>query len=346
MPIAGLFPFSHKSLGSPVTLHVPSPIQTCLRDSSSFLLVSRQVLSILESRSSTPSSLISYQRRQEGTQRVNHKNRHRDSRQHITMAQVRDATFNPSSPHSSSAGGDSYKHEGTPETRLTVFSPEDTSVKSNRLLTAIGLNAPSDHSVHPVHFHHANTMEGYGNPSAAVEKDPFVSTTTAVLKAEQKLSPTASAFRPVAVPLVAHGSLAASPGMSAGLGANRQLFAPQAIARFSSELGVSRCLVLYSPSRPVTVTDVEDYLAVRNLNSLFPCRCAVDNQRRSWSDLDRRAMANAMRSHPRARSFSIFPTSGTPATPMTTSSLVLPTGVPSTLPRLSFTAYESLPISL
>ncbi len=106
----------------------------------------------------------------------------------------------------------------------------------------------------------------------AAEKDPFVSTTTAaVLKAEQKLSPTASAFRPVAVPLVAHGSLAASPGMSAGLGANRQLFAPQAIARFSSELGVSRCLVLYSPARPVTLTDVEDYLAVRNLKSPFPC---------------------------------------------------------------------------
>ena len=190
-------------------------------------------------------------------------------------------------------------------------------------------------------------MEGYGDPLTTAEKDPFVSTTTAaVLKAEQKLSPTASAFRPVAVPLVAHGSLAASPGMSASLGANRQLFAPQAIARFSSELGVSRCLALYSPSRPVTITDVEDYLVVRNPKSPFSCRCAVDNQRRSWSDLDRHAMANAMRFHPRARSFFIFPTSGTPATPMTTSSLALPTGVPSTLPHMTFTTYDYSAISL
>ncbi|KAG7290986.1 hypothetical protein NEMBOFW57_000993 [Staphylotrichum longicolle] len=116
------------------------------------------------------------------------------------MAQVRDAAFNPSSPHSSSAGADSYKHEGTPETRLTVFSPDDGSVRSNKIPTALGLNAPSDRSDHPAHFHHVNTIEGLGNPSAAAEKDPFVSSTT-VAKGEQKLSPTASAFRPVSVPL-------------------------------------------------------------------------------------------------------------------------------------------------
>lgn len=180
------------------------------------------------------------------------------------MAQVRDAVFNPSSPHSSSAGADSYKHEGTPETRLTVFSPDDGSVRSNKIPTALGLNAPSDRSDHPAHFHHVNTIEGLGNPSAAAEKDPFVSSTT-VAKGEQKLSPTASAFRPVSVPLVAHGSLNAPPGMNAGLGANRQLFAPQATARFSTELGVSRCLVLYSPSQPITLAEVEGYLEVKKI---------------------------------------------------------------------------------
>jgi hypothetical protein len=181
------------------------------------------------------------------------------------MAQVRDAPFNnPSSPHSSSVGADSCKHEGTPETRLTVFSPDDGSARSNRLLTTLNLNAAADRAVHPVHFHHVNTMADFGDHSAAAEKDPFVSTTTAP-KAEQKLSPTASAFRPVSVPLVAHGSLNAPPGMNAGLSANRQLFAPQPTARFSNELGVSRCLVLYSPARPVTLTDVEGYFAVRNL---------------------------------------------------------------------------------
>ena len=76
--------FSHKSLGSPVTLHssrsFPNP--RLLRESSSFLLVSRQVLSIFAPRSSTSSTLTFYQRRQEGTRRVNHKNRHRDCHHH------------------------------------------------------------------------------------------------------------------------------------------------------------------------------------------------------------------------------------------------------------------------
>ncbi|KAH6636087.1 hypothetical protein F5144DRAFT_591361 [Chaetomium tenue] len=177
------------------------------------------------------------------------------------MAHVRDASFNPSSPHSSSGGVDSYKYEGTPDTKLTVFSPDENPAKSNRLLTTLGLDNPSSHAAH---YHHVGP-EGFGNTSSAtVEKDPFISNTTS--KGEQKLSPTASAFRPLSVPLVAHGSLNASPGMNAGLGVNRQLFAPQATAKFSCDLGISRCLVLYSPSFPITVTDAEGYLAgKRNL---------------------------------------------------------------------------------
>lgn len=177
----------------------------------------------------------------------------------ITMAHVRDASFNPSSPHSSSGGVDSYNYEGTPDTKLTVFSPDENSAKSNRLLTTLGLDGPSSHAAH---YHHVGLAEGFGNTSSVtVEKDPFVSNTAA--KGEQKLSPTASAFRPLSVPLVAHGSLNASPGVNAGLGVNRQLFAPQATAKFSCDLGISRCLVLYSPSFPISVTDAEGYLAVR-----------------------------------------------------------------------------------
>ncbi|KAH6849718.1 RNA recognition motif 2-domain-containing protein [Chaetomium sp. MPI-CAGE-AT-0009] len=173
------------------------------------------------------------------------------------MAHVRDASFNPSSPHSSSGGVDSYNYEGTPDTKLTVFSPDENSAKSNRLLTTLDLDGPSTHTTH----YHVGPAEGFGNTSSATtEKDPFVSNTTT--KGEQKLSPTASAFRPLSVPLVAHGSLNASPGVNAGHGVNRQLFAPQATAKFSCDLGISRCLVLYSPSFPITVTDAEGYLAV------------------------------------------------------------------------------------
>jgi hypothetical protein len=185
------------------------------------------------------------------------------------MAQVRDAAFNPSSPHSSSGGADSYNHEGTPETKLTVFSADDNSARSNKLVTALSLNGPADR---PVHYH-VNPVETFGDLSAASEKDPFVSTTT-VPKSDQKLSPTASAFRPVSVPVVAHGSLNAPTGMNAagGLGANRQLFTSQATAKFSNELGISRCLVIYSASQPISITDVEGYLAVRLLLSAFPIR--------------------------------------------------------------------------
>ncbi|KAK4039921.1 hypothetical protein C8A01DRAFT_46650 [Parachaetomium inaequale] len=173
------------------------------------------------------------------------------------MAQVRDASVNPASPHSSSGGADSFKQEGTPDTRLTVFSPDDNLARSNKLLNALDLDGPSDHAI-PFRVKPA---EGFGGASAAAaaDKDPFVSSTT--IKAEHKLSPTASAFRPVSVPLVAHGSLNVPPGLNPALGANRQLFPPQATAKFSSELGISRCVVLYSPTHPVTITDVEGYLA-------------------------------------------------------------------------------------
>jgi hypothetical protein len=176
------------------------------------------------------------------------------------MAQVRDAAFNPSSPRSSSGAADSYKHDATPETRLTIFSPNDESARCNKATTAVGLGGPSDQ---PVRFP-VKPVEAFADASAAAERDPFVSSTT-VIKTEQKLSPTASAFRPLSVPVVARGSLNVLPGPNAGFGANRQLFAPQpqATAKFSDELGLSRCVVLWSPSRPINIPDAEGYLAVR-----------------------------------------------------------------------------------
>ncbi|AEO58122.1 hypothetical protein MYCTH_2118584 [Thermothelomyces thermophilus ATCC 42464] len=171
------------------------------------------------------------------------------------MAHMRDASLNPSSPHSSSAGADSYKHENTPDTRLTVFSPDDNLARPNKPLTAASLDGSSSHVVQ----YHANTPKGFSSTTAAAEKDPFISNTAA--KAQHKLSPTALVFRPVSAPLVAHGSLNMRSGTGPAMGANRQLLAPQPTAKFSSEMGISRYLVIYSPSHPVSVTDVEGYLA-------------------------------------------------------------------------------------
>ncbi|KAK4143870.1 meiosis protein mei2 [Dichotomopilus funicola] len=182
------------------------------------------------------------------------------------MAQVQDSSFNPSSPHSSSGGADSYKQEGTPDTRLTVFSPDENLTKSNRLLsTTFGRDGSSNHAANV----HTTSQECYGGAQGAVERDPFVSNTT--IKPEQKLSPTASAFRPVSGSLAAYGPPNTPLGANISVNPNRQLFAPQATAKFSDELGVSRCLVLYSQTQPVNVVEVEEYLVkLERLGS--PCR--------------------------------------------------------------------------
>lgn len=173
------------------------------------------------------------------------------------MAQVQDSSFNPSSPHSSSGGADSYKQEGTPDTRLTVFSPDENLTKSNRLMpTTFGRDGPSNHPTNV----HTNPQECYGGAPGAVERDPFVSNAT--IKAEQKLSPTASAFRPVSGSFAAYGPPNTPLGTNISVNPNRQLFAPQATVKFSDELGVSRCLVLYSQTQPVNIAEVEDYLVV------------------------------------------------------------------------------------
>ena len=71
------------------------------------------------------------------------------------------------SPHSSSGAAGSS--EGTPDTRFTAFSPEDA---------------------HPVKSTGQNST-----PQRATQHDPFISTSTRN-KAEQKLSATASDFKP------------------------------------------------------------------------------------------------------------------------------------------------------
>ncbi len=54
------------------------------------------------------------------------------------MAQPREPAFQHSSPDSSKGGADSYNNEGTPDTRLTAFSPQESSAKSSKLAKAAG----------------------------------------------------------------------------------------------------------------------------------------------------------------------------------------------------------------
>lgn len=149
------------------------------------------------------------------------------------MSQTRDSHFNPPSPRSSSGGANSFK--GTPDTRLTAFSPEDGSAKSSKLLKDLARSASATPPVRlPV-----NSSRG---AISHLDKDPFVTPTHGQ---GTRLSPTASAFLPFTS--VVDQSLPAGTG-------------PVATA-LSTDLGLSRQLDV-SSSAPLSASEVDAWLAV------------------------------------------------------------------------------------
>ncbi|KAH7144667.1 hypothetical protein B0J13DRAFT_635969 [Dactylonectria estremocensis] len=142
------------------------------------------------------------------------------------MAQPRDINFNPSSPRSSTGGADSFK--GTPDTRLTAFSPDDGSAKSSKLLKNFSRSASA---TPPVRL----PVNSYRGAVSHLDKDPFISPVY-----DTRLSPTASAFNP--------------DTQDAGFSAAS---AEQPIATLlSTELGVSHHLDISSPIS-LSVSEVE-----------------------------------------------------------------------------------------
>lgn len=180
----------------------------------------------------------------------------------MAQTQPREGSLNPSSPHSSVGGADSYKHDGTPDTRLTAFSPEENSAKSAKLIKAI-TSSPSDggQAIYPAQ--QPPVSAPFRNGPAQLERDPFVSTNTPVRKQEQKLSATASAFRPFAAPLVAQGSADSTAGTASKTPSRTT---PQHVLPvspiLSTDLHYSRCLVVSSSTHPVTLAGVELLLSV------------------------------------------------------------------------------------
>lgn len=147
------------------------------------------------------------------------------------MAQNRDNPFSPSSPRSSSGGAESFK--GTPDTRLTAFSPTDSSAKSARLLHDICRSASTTPPVR-------SSGRGYPDTSSQNDKDPFVSHGH-----HTGLSPTASSFQPFP-----HTSFSTS-NLPTGVVASA----------LSSDLGVSRLITVYGLAT-VSPAHVESWLKV------------------------------------------------------------------------------------
>lgn len=114
------------------------------------------------------------------------------------MDQSHTMSFHPSSPPSE-GGADSYKYEDTPDTRLTVFSPQEDSAKSSRLLNALTLSSEkndrsSKYGNGNSPIHRTASMDSIA--SVIHDKDPFISTTPEKTQTTTKLSATASAFEP------------------------------------------------------------------------------------------------------------------------------------------------------
>ena len=175
-------------------------------------------------------------------------------------------TFNAQSPHSSSGGGDSYKHEGTPDTRLTAFSPDDGSAGANKLPAVATVKQKN--ATPEVHGHFQGfAATAYSATPSSGEKDPFVSDS----KSQPKLSPTASAFMPVAMPMMAQAPLNGQLVYNYRPVSGIQPVAVQYNTRFSSELGLSHHLVISSAGASLKTGDVEDYLEVCVISSSFSC---------------------------------------------------------------------------
>lgn len=156
------------------------------------------------------------------------------------MAHSRESHFNPSSPRSSSGGAESFR--GTPDTRLTTFSPEESSTKL-RMYSNPPTNSGSST---PLVIHPTN----YRDASSHTDKDPFITPTYEV--PASNLSPMASAFNPFAK-TVQNSLAGASALVSMAL---------------STDLGISRHLDI-STLATISTSEVETWLAVSRSPFIF-----------------------------------------------------------------------------
>ncbi|KAI1393851.1 RNA recognition motif 2-domain-containing protein [Hypoxylon trugodes] len=213
------------------------------------------------------------------------------------MQQAREGHFNPVSPHSSSGAADSFK--GTPDTRLTTFSPEDGSARSTKTLASLNASA---RDVGPIKYDMASTksLERPGvfyRSNLQLEKDPFVTSAGPSYSGRQKLSPTATVFSPLPPAMVARGAAsepkradAMSERLSQGGGHASRRSSPPASSinahfirnQLSTDMGISRCLILSSPiGSNVTADEFEIHLT-----ELLPAGTAIKGSRQVYEFAD------------------------------------------------------------
>jgi len=195
------------------------------------------------------------------------------------MDPSKEVSVNPTTPHPSTGGADSCNHNGTSNTSLIAFSPDDgNSARSTKLMHGLGLDASSASNASDLTSTDAQVGKN------GFSKDPFTTPvktgtveTMTPIKTEQKLSPTASSFRPIAAtPIVAHGSLNhQSVNGTAGMTPRYPPMLPQPRIGFSTDMGISRYLLITGIGEPIKTPDVEDLFKVTNCMRSMRLNCPL-----------------------------------------------------------------------
>ncbi|KAI1185922.1 RNA recognition motif 2-domain-containing protein [Nemania serpens] len=182
----------------------------------------------------------------------------------------REGHFNPTSPHSSSGAADSFK--GTPETRLTAFSPEDGSAKSSKATQSLSARTQENRVLRfmPTSRGTLELPSSFVRTNLHSERDPFVSTSVTTASGTQKLSPTASVFLPY--PDAHPNDPTPQPvgqqrdDSTGNQGLDQQSVTNLQAVKFvhtiiSTDTDVSRCLIIADPGRRLRAHDVGSYLS-------------------------------------------------------------------------------------
>jgi hypothetical protein len=165
------------------------------------------------------------------------------------MEQLHRRHVHPSSPRSSSGGADSTK--GSPDTRLTAFSPDEGSTRSFKLPHSCG---KSGKKVPPTNTPKPQCPNNIGLQG----RDPFM-TADEYYDRERKLSPTASPFHPFLTrspPIGSRDSLVLA-------GQDTLSYANHISTNLSHENGLSRYIAVSSVTDShVTFTELDSFFVV------------------------------------------------------------------------------------
>ncbi len=150
-----------------------------------------------------------------------------------------------SSPHTSE---EAESRRGTPDTKLTVFSPEDVRVVKRAIVgDAVDQGGPPAFTIKPTHS--KSSPKGHGNFKVTGSQDPFVTiigpaTGLRISTERPKLSPIASSFTPL-------GAIGMTPGTTKP---GQQGYAP------STSSGVSYLNATSLPDGTTGDTQLKQYL--------------------------------------------------------------------------------------